>query len=435
VGGEGYRQLGEAGWRWVLDQVRWDDGPWIPETPDEVEASGRRDGMHSGIGGLPPALAELRLARDLTAEEERLADGIATRIASVVAHTTDPSYFMGLTSHAGALGLLGEPDGVGAALARLRELATPEGWPQTLIGRPMLLAGAPIHDVVLGTAGVVLGSIWAGGPLGEEVAGLAAGVLLERAEQTPTGLNWTMVAAADRLADRPQLPNFSHGLSGIATALALAGDRLGRAELVDAARLGAEHLVTLGRVEDGGFVVPHYVPHGDSDADEVTYTWCHGPTGTSLLFLALDRAGVAEVAGEPPLVWHARCLEAVRTSGIPERRWPGFWDNDGRCCGTAGVGDLFLDSYQRTGEPADLAFAVAMGDALVERAFRGDGRAWWRFVEHRAQEPLLPPGVGWMQGVAGIAAYLLRLGRVLDTGAEAAAVSRMDNWWALPRDA
>jgi len=52
--GEGYRRLGAAGWRWVLDQVRWDDGPWIPETPADESIPDDRDGMHSGIGGLRP---------------------------------------------------------------------------------------------------------------------------------------------------------------------------------------------------------------------------------------------------------------------------------------------------------------------------------------------------------------------------------------------
>ena len=27
---ETYSSVAEAAWRWVLDQVRWDDGPWIP---------------------------------------------------------------------------------------------------------------------------------------------------------------------------------------------------------------------------------------------------------------------------------------------------------------------------------------------------------------------------------------------------------------------
>jgi hypothetical protein len=73
-----------------------------------------------------------------------------------------------------------------------------------------------------------------------------------------------------------------------------------------------------------------------------------------------------------------------------------------------------------------------MADALVQRAVVDSDRARWRFVEHRAPQPLLPPGVGWMQGAAGISAYLLRIARVLSDGVGAPPVARMDNWWALP---
>ena len=428
-----YLEIGAAGWRWVLDQVGWDDGPWIPETTADAGIPEWRDGMHSGTAGLAPALAEIRLARGWTDEEQALADGIVDRIRRRTATETDVSYFLGLTSGIGALGALGA---LGAettdSLARIRELATPDGWSQDIFGPPRNRAGAPVNDVVIGAAGVALGAIWAGGALGNEVAGLAADVLMGRAEQLPTGPNWPMISPADLIGSRTDLPNFSHGTAGVATALALVGEVLGRDDLVEAARLGAEHLVTLGNTRGGGFAVPHYLPHGDSDEDEVTYTWCHGPTGTSLLFLALDMAGVRDVAGEPPLAWHARCLHSVRTSGVPERLHPGFWDNDGRCCGTAGVGDVFLDSYQRSGDPADLQFAVLMANALVERAYVDGNRAWWRFIEHRNPEPLLPPGVGWLQGSAGIATFLMRIGRVLEQGVAASAVARMDNWWALP---
>ena len=111
------------------------------------------------------------------------------------------------------------------------------------------------------------------------------------------------------------------------------------------------------------------------------------------------------------------------------RLWPGFWDNDGRCCGTAGVGDGFLDSFVRTGDADDLAFAVRLGDALVERAVVTDDLAYWRFVEHRDENPLRPPGVGWMQGAAGIAAYLFRLSRFVEQGREAPVAPRLESWW------
>jgi lantibiotic modifying enzyme len=229
-----------------------------------------------------------------------------------------------------------------------------------------------------------------------------------------------------------QMPNLSHGVAGIAAALALAGAELDRPDLTDAARSGAEHLVSLGDPDGEGFVVPRYLPRDFNDQDEVTYTWCHGGTGTSLLFLALDRAGVSEVAGQAPLSWHRRFLHSVRTSGLPARLHPGFWDNDGRCCGTAGVGDVFLDSWQRAGDDDDREFALLLADTLVDRAVREGDHACWRFVEHHAAEPLLPPGVGWMQGAAGIAAFLFRAGRVEDDRVDSSAVPRMDTWWALP---
>jgi len=277
--------------------------------------------------------------------------------------------------------------GTGAAVDRLATLATPDGWPQTAVGPPRYLPDARIHDVTLGTAGVLLAALWArrlGVADARALAEHAAGVLMAEAEQEPSGTNWRMVPP--RFHTDPagiQMPNLSHGLAGVAAALALAGAELDRPDLTAAAHSGAEHLVTLGDRSGQGFVVPRTAGLTD---DEVTYTWCHGATGTSLLFLALRRAGVEDVAGEAPLSWHARCLLSVRTSGLPARLHPGFWDNDGRCCGTAGVGDAFLDSWQRAGDDQDLEFALHLADTLVEHAVREGPHAYWRFVEHRAAE-------------------------------------------------
>jgi hypothetical protein len=173
-------------------------------------------------------------------------------------------------------------------------------------------------------------------------------------------------------------------------------------------------------------------PRPDAEAEDVTYTWCHGAPGTSLGFLALDHAGVPRVAGQSPMVWHRRCLSSVRSSGVPSRTYPGFWDNDGRCCGTAGVADVFLDSWLRAGDDDGRDFAGRLVDTLVERALHDGPHAYWRFLEHRAAEPLLPPGVGWMQGAAGIAGVLFKAARVLSQGRAAAVVPRMDIRWALP---
>jgi hypothetical protein len=294
--------------------------------------------------------------------------------------------------------------------------------------------GARVSDLVLGTAGVLLGALWArraGAANADELAERAARVLMAEVEDVPTGSNWRFLPLRFRATPPVEMPNFSHGLAGIATTLALAGTELDRPDLLAAACRGAAHLVTLGDTSGDGFAVPHRIPAvDDRDDEEFAYGWCHGPTGTSLLFVALDRAGVTGVAGAPPLAWQRRCLHRVRTSGLPARLRPGFWDNDGRCCGTAGVADAFLDSAQRRGDPADLGFALRLADVLVERAVRDGPHAYWRFIEHRAAEPLLAPGVGWQQGAAGIAAVLFRAARVARDGAAAAVVARMDSWWA-----
>jgi len=425
--GGSYHEVAEAGWRWVLDQVRWDDdGPWIPESvPGELEPR-YRYGMNSGIGSLALALADVRLSRDWTAGEERLAEAIAGRLRANIPHATDCTYFDGLVSTIGVLVALGE-DGAAAAVDRLLVLAGPDGWPQTVLEQPRYRPGARVNDVVLGTAGVLLGALWArraGAKNAGELAAHAAAVLLAEREDLPTGADWPFVPLRFRTDDDVRMPNFSHGLAGIAGTLALAGAELGRPDLTAAARRGAEHLVTRGDARGDGFVVPRRIPPVDGQ-DPVTFGWCHGPAGTSLLFPALERAGVADIAGEPPDRWHRRCLHSVRTSGLPDRLHPGFWDNDGRCCGTAGVGEVFLDSWRHNGNRDDLEFARHLADTLVERAVRDGPHAYWRFIEHRAAEPLLPPGVGWMQGAAGIAAFLFRAAR--DDGD---AVPRMDTWWA-----
>ncbi|NUR94001.1 MAG: hypothetical protein HOV67_01950 [Kribbellaceae bacterium] len=333
-------------------------------------------------------------------------------------------------------------------MERLQALETENGWPESFLDEPRYAPGAVANDITLGTGAVLLGALWAlrqsadvGEPEGraaaeglaareaalvaERLAQRAADLLLAEQEVVPSGVNWQFVSRRFRSDEPTEMPNFSHGLAGIAAVLAIAGVDLDRPELVDVARRGAEHLVTLGITDDRGFRVPRVIPWAARHGDEYTYNWCHGGAGTALTFSALEYAHVPAIAGESPATWRRRCLDGVRYSGIPERLHPGFWDNDGRCCGTAGVGDAFLDAWLRDGDRADLDFAVRLGDTLVDHAYP---EGYWRFVEHKNADPLLPPGVGWMQGAAGIAAYLFRLQRTLD--GDQRAVLRMDNWFS-----
>lgn len=430
---EAYRDVGEAAWSWVLDQIREDEGPWLPETvtedgPEATAPAKDRDSLYAGISGLAPVLAEIARYREPTARERALATGIVTRLSAQAGEKTEASLYDGLAGDATALRLLA-PGSEAVALRRLADLATAEGWKTTLEFDPG--SDAPLTDIIMGSAGVVMTAVWARGEFTGAIATTGGEALLRAADRTEAGLDWGMTPGRTSRA-----PNYSHGTAGVAAALAVAGAELGRSDFVEAAVQGARHVLSVGSLEDGGFVVPHTIPPSTREVEPVTYTWCHGPAGTSHLFAALAHAGVTEVAGHEVDDLRQRCLTSILTSGLPERLRPGFWDNDGRCCGTAGVGDVLLDAAQDCPAPARRETleqaAHRMGEALVNRAIRDDAGARWRFLEHRKDPPLLPPGTAWMQGAAGIAAFLLRLARYTDTGPDAPIVDRPDQWWAVP---
>jgi hypothetical protein len=415
-----------------MSQVRESDGPWLPEAvPHDGRPTGPgadRDSLYAGIGGLAPVLAEIGRYRALTGAEQALVARIVARLCAVAPTRAEPSLYDGLAGDVTALKLLA-PGSERVPLARLASLMTPQGWHTTLGIEPG--SAAPVTDLVLGNAGVVLAAVWAGGEHAADIATTGGQALLAAADRTEGGLDWAMLPGWPS-----RMPNYSHGTAGVATALAIAGVALGRADFVAAARLGAQHLLAAGSLDDGGLIVPHTLPYSTRDVEPVTYNWCHGPAGTSQLFAALAAAGVDQVAGWPVGRLRHRCLHSILVSGVPRRLRPGFWDNDGRCCGTAGVADVLLDAAQDCAGHAQaealLEAACTMADALAERAIRDQAGARWRFTEHRQDPPLLPPGTSWMQGAAGIAAFLLRLARVLENGLSAPVIDRPDQWWAVP---
>lgn len=428
-----YRDVGEAAWSWVLDHVREAEGPWLVQAvveggPESVSPPQDRDSLYAGIAGLAPVLAEIAQYRELSAREAALATGMVTRLSAQAGQRTEPSLYDGLAGDATALRLLA-PGEEAVALRRLATLATGDGWKTTLDFEPG--SDAPLTDVIMGTAGVVMTAVWAKSEFAEAIATTGGEALLRAADRTEAGLDWGMTPGRPSRA-----PNYSHGTAGIAAALAVAGTALDRQDFVEAAVEGARHVLSVGSLEDAGFVVPHTIPPSKREVEPVTYTWCHGPAGTSHLFTALAHAGVAEVAGHDVDELRHRCMTSILTSGLPQRLRPGFWDNDGRCCGTAGVGDVLLDAAQDCRAPQRtqtlLRAAHRMGDALVDRVIRDDAGARWRFLEHREDPPLLLPQTTWMQGAAGIAAYLLRLARYGESGPDAPVVDRPDQWWAVP---
>ncbi len=173
--------------------------------------------------------------------------------------------------------------------------------------------------------------------------------------------------------------------------------------LVEAARLGAEHFVSLAspsHLAAGALAVPRRIPW-KPDLDDLTWNWCHGPAGSLELFVALAAAGVTSVAGDPPAVWLSRCLRPCAPRASPSAGTPA----SGTTTAAAAAPPASAPPCCPTTPPSRCVLA----DALVERAYVEGDRAYWRFTEHRNPEPLLPPGVGWMQGAAGIAGFLFEV--------------------------
>jgi hypothetical protein len=80
---------------------------------------------------------------------------------------------------------------------------------------------------------------------------------------------------------------------------------------------------------------------------------------------------------------------------------------------------MALDRYAQTGDTQWLQWAVSLAGDVLDRRIEDDAGIRWSHTEHRQQPPGLDPQVGWMQGAAGIAGWLLRLARAEREGASA----------------
>ena len=383
------------------------------------------DDLYAGTAGILAALAEARLGG--STDFDGHARAAVRRLLSVTpgspgsaplaapaepgqaAPVPNTGLYTGLSGMAAALqiwalvsGDAEARDGVSAIVSAISSVAATT--------RPV----SEWRDLIEGEAGVLLVLAELGKAEDKRVASDIADQLLAQASWIDGLPDWY-----PRQDSQAFLPNFSHGLAGIGYALAAASTGLRRPDLLEVALLAGQRLVRLGSRPDGTIAVPHSLPLADPET-VVCFGWCHGPTGTLRLFQLLDRrqpghgwAGYAEA-----------CRRAVRSSGLPARLYPGFWDNLGQCCGTAGVGEMALDRYQEDGDAEWLSWAVTLAQDVLNRRVADESGVRWSHTEHRNDPPNLEPDVGWGQGAAGIASWLLRLARVGVQGPGAAKL-----WW------
>jgi hypothetical protein len=363
---------------------------------DEFAAS-----LYSGTAGVVLGLLEAAtsLGRDDCADAAVRA---ARWLAAGVAGDDRSGLYGGLTGTAYVLRAVSDTLGVGgletAALDLVRQRFDGERWGESF-------------ELLFGNAGIALGALALGA---DDLAVLALEPYLRTAEVTEHGVQWQGLTGAGH-----RMHHISHGTLGIALALVTVGDATGRADLEDLGRSALADVVSRDEAGPDGFLVPHSdPPHPHPWNPRYSYGWCHGPAGDAQVFRAMARL-------DPAGGWTGladRCWHTVTTSGLPARREPGFWDNSGRCCGTAGVLALALDRW--ADGSADRAFTDVLVADLADRAITTDDGACWRHHDFRTGD--LPPEPGWAMGNAGIVRELLRYDRLASGGEPAYAVSLPD---------
>jgi len=317
----------------------------------------------------------------------QVADRLADEMADMVDDLEDCSLYFGLAGAAVALRALGRNAAADRALKRIRERFDGQRWNK-------------MFELLMGNAGIGLGALHAGDL---DLAVTAVTPYLTTADATSFGVNWAVRPSP------PRSHHIAHGTLGIVYALAAVGDAAGRVDMIEMALAGAADVVSRNDAGPDDFLVRHSdPPHRPELIERYSYGWCNGPAGDAQVFRLLARV----TSDQAWTTLGDRCWRTVTQSGIPQRLRPGFWDNNGRCCGTAGVLALACDRVVERGD--DLGFADLLVNDLAKRATVDGAGARWSNHEHRATPADLEPQAGWAMGNAGIVRELLRYVRLCD---------------------
>src|SRR5437867_2979053 len=255
-------------------------------------------------------------------------------------------------------------------------------------------------DIISGGAGIGLALLsWyrrSGDRAAIELATQAGRRLVRVAIPDGADLKWAMTPSFPR-----QMPNFSHGTAGVAYFLAELSAAANERAFLAAAAQGAQYLQRIAACSNDACAIFHHT----GDGEQLFYLgWCHGPAGTSRLFHRLG-----QLTGDRSMhAWVGRGARGISSSGIPETRTAGFWNNVSVCCGNAGVADFFLHLHRSGGEAGALAFAERVVADLMRRATDDARGLRWLQAENRVQPDVVVAQTGYMQGAAGIGSVLLR---------------------------
>jgi hypothetical protein len=277
---------------------------WLVEHPDTAGDPS----LYNGSAGVVLALQEAAKALVEPRYGRAAAKGL-DKLVAAINDVQDSSLYFGSAGVAFAVWALGSPDEAMQALGVVRSCFDGQRW-------------GPMFELLGGNAGVGLAALHAGDL---ELAVMAVVPYLALADRTAHGVNWPVRPTP------PRSHHLAHGTLGIVCALAAIGDGAGRDDLVELALAGAADVVSRNEAGADGFLVAHSdPPHCPDLIERYSSGWCNGPAGDAQVFRLL-----AKVTEDPEwAVLVDRCWHTVTKSGLPRRVRPGFWDNNGRCCGT-----------------------------------------------------------------------------------------------------
>ena len=324
-----------------------------------------------------------------------------------------PGYVYALNELAKTSGAERFKDGARIALDRLTaqssEIGNGIGWIEAIPFSDItgIKGEREVIDLSVGAAGAGIIYLYAfrEGLLSSlDLATKTADRLLEVSEDTEDGLNWLMMVD---MAFPFTAPNFAHGGAGVGYFLADLYQETKNTAYLDAAVSAANYVKSRAVQQSEGFLVCHT----EEQQPPTTFYLgvCHGPAGTGRFMYLLN-----EITGEDSyLHWIKDNFSGLKSTGAPESRSKGLWQNHGQCCGDAGIGDYALFLYHATGDIDYLDYAKRTAAHIVGNAESANGLSW-QMAEHRSQPEFLEQQTGYMQGAAGIGSFLLHLASVVE---------------------
>lgn len=382
--------------RWIrASAVQTMDGTTWPAVPGEKETVNNT--LYSGTPGVVLFFLE---AFRLTGEEDYLADAKA-----------GADYLLATLDEEKGAGLYVGLSGIGYCLEETYRATKEKTYRQGVercvdyIIQRAERTGSGIQwgettDIISGNAGTGLFLLYIAEDREDdtvlETACAVGDRLLEVGIPAGVGTKWAMDPQYPRL-----MPNFSHGTAGIAYFLASLYRKTARQKYLDGALAGAAYLKSIAETANDGCLVFHHEPDGE---DLFYLGWCHGPVGTARLFYRLYQITKEQAWMD----WVEKGARSILQSGIPVEQPPGFWNNVGVCCGSAGVAEFFLSLYRETQKQEYLDFAGKLTDQILSKASRDESGIWWVQAEHRSRPDFLQAQTNLMQGAAGVGLWLLR---------------------------